>query len=65
VEIRTTISRANRRLVTFDYEMRSVATGTSLATGFTSHIFLNRAMRPTTLPAQFRRLFGIAETTSR
>ena len=61
VEIRTTISRANRRVVTFDYEMRSVSTGARLATGFTSHIFLNREMRPTTLPVQFQRLFGITE----
>jgi acyl-CoA thioester hydrolase len=65
VEITTTISRANRRSVTFDYEMRSAATGARLATGFTSHLFLNREMRPTSLPMQFRRLFGIAEAQAR
>ena len=35
--------------------------GRKIATGHTSHIFLNREMRPTTLPDQFRGLFGIPD----
>src|SRR5580704_12983476 len=60
VEIVTTLKRANHRAVTFEYELRSDA-GRRIATGHTSHIFLNREMRPTTLPVQFRAMFGIPE----
>jgi acyl-CoA thioesterase FadM len=35
--------------------------GRRIATGETSHMFLNRDLRPTTLPVQFRSLFGIPE----
>jgi acyl-CoA thioester hydrolase len=67
VEIITSLMRVNYRALTFGYELRSVpAEGTDeksrkIATGHTSHIFLNREMRPTTLPEQFWRLFGIPE----
>jgi len=64
IEIVTSLNRANHRAVTFGYELRSVPAegdGESrrIATGHTSHIFLNRDMRPTTLPLQFRAMFGI------
>ncbi len=61
VEITTTISRAHRRAMVFHYEMRSATTGAPIARGHTSHMFLNRDLRPTTLPEQFRRLLGIPE----
>jgi acyl-CoA thioester hydrolase len=67
IEIVTELTRANHRAVTFQYEMRSVPTpgdgekGRRIATGETSHMFLNRDLRPTTLPVQFRSLFGIPE----
>ena len=70
VEIVTSLSRANRRAVTFQYQMRSVVLAGSgekvreVATGHTSHIFLNREMRPTTLPARFRGLLGIADNSA-
>lgn len=61
VEIVTTVSRAHRRAITFHYEMRSAATGAPIARGHTSHMFLNREMRPTSLPQHFRRMLGIPE----
>jgi acyl-CoA thioester hydrolase len=61
VEIVTTLPTAHRRALTFHYEMRSAATGTPIARGHTSHMFLNRDLRPTTLPPQFRSLLGIPE----
>lgn len=61
VEITTTVSRAQRRAMTFGYEMRSEATGRLVAKGYTSHMFLNREMRPTSLPERFRCLLGIPE----
>jgi acyl-CoA thioester hydrolase len=67
IEIVTVLTRVNYRALTFGYEMYSVPSpGDSgkvrkIATGHTSHIFLNREMRPTTLPERFRALFGIPE----
>src|SRR5580698_9471561 len=52
IEIATSLKRANHRAVTFEYAMRSVPEegdgdkGRRIATGHTSHIFLNRDMRP-------------------
>ncbi len=57
VKIMTTISEANRRLVTFDYEM--TCEGRRLAMGQTKHIFLNREFRPVSLPAKYRPFFGL------
>jgi acyl-CoA thioester hydrolase len=57
VSILTTISDANRRFVTFDYEM--TCAGRRLATGQTRHVFLSREFRPTRLPDQYAVLFGI------
>jgi acyl-CoA thioester hydrolase len=57
VTILTTILDANRRFVTFDYEM--TCGGRQLALGQTRHIFLSRAFRPTRLPDRYAVLFGI------
>jgi acyl-CoA thioester hydrolase len=63
VEIITSLTRVNYRALTFEYEMRLVdgEKPRKIATGHTSHIFLNREMRPTTLPSQFWGMFGIPE----
>jgi len=58
VTVLTTVSVANRRLVTFDYEMS--CDGRRLAVGQTKHIFLNRELKPVTLPAKYKPLFGLA-----
>ncbi len=57
VSILTTVSDANRRFVTFDYEM--TCAGHRLATGQTRHVFLNREFRPARLPDRYAVLFGI------
>jgi len=63
VEIATVVTRAHHRAITFGYEMRSVPengeTSRLLATGSSNHIFLNRELRPTALPLQFRPMLGI------
>jgi acyl-CoA thioester hydrolase len=68
IEIETVLSRAHHRAVTFQYEMRVVpAPGGDgekvrrIATGHTNHMFLNRELRPTTLPVQFRSMLGIPD----
>jgi acyl-CoA thioester hydrolase len=57
VSILTTVSHANRRFLTFDYEM--TCAGRRLATGQTRHVFLNREFRPTRLSDPYAVLFGI------
>lgn len=63
IEISTVVTRAHHRAITFGYEMRSVPENGEasrlLATGSSNHIFLNRELRPTALPLQFRPMLGI------
>jgi acyl-CoA thioester hydrolase len=62
ISIRTNIASANRRMVRFEYEIRCGRR--LLATGFTRHLFLNRELRPTPLPARYQELFAIGATAS-
>jgi acyl-CoA thioester hydrolase len=57
VSVATTVSDANRRFVTFDYEM--TCNGRRLAVGQTRHIFLSRELRPVKLLDKYATLFGI------
>jgi acyl-CoA thioester hydrolase len=57
ITVVTTVPEANRRLVTFDYEMS--CGGRRLASGRTRHIFLNREFRPVRLPEKYRVMFGL------
>ena len=59
IAVKTWISRANRRMVEFHYEIRDAATDRELATGETKHIFLDAEMRPMKLP-EGHALLGIA-----
>jgi acyl-CoA thioester hydrolase len=57
VIIATEICLATSRMITFEYDMS--VDGRQVATGSTRHIFLNRLLRPTHLPQQYRPLFGL------
>src|SRR5580700_8921980 len=57
VAIETRLSEASARMVGFRYDM-SVG-GRPIASGETRHIFLNRDLKPTRVPAQFRAFFGL------
>lgn len=59
VAVNTWIERAGPRMVKFRYEMRRVADSEVLARGQTAHVFCDRDLRPTKLPAKYRPLFGI------
>ena len=63
IEILTVLTRAHHRAVTFQYEMHTVPSAGEksrrIATGHTSHMFLNRELRPTPLPVQFRGMLGM------
>ncbi len=57
VTVVTTVQEANRRFVTFDYQMS--CDGRKLATGQTRHVFLSREFRPVRLPQEYLALFGV------
>ena len=59
ISVTTTIGRANRRMVEFQYEIRDPAVDRALASGATKHIFLNREMKPVKLPERYFAAFGI------
>ena len=57
--VKTWIEKTTTRMVTFAYEMRLAENDRRLATGYTRHIFVSRAMRPTQLPEKYHALFGL------
>ncbi len=59
VTIRTSVSRANRRMVEFSYEL--LVGSELIASGLTRHIFLGKDFRPSPLPTKYHALFGIGE----
>ncbi len=59
VVIQTSIEEANSRTVRFAYEMNVAGEGRKLASGYTRHVFLDRAFRRTRLPEKYFALFGI------
>jgi acyl-CoA thioester hydrolase len=54
IAVETRIAAATSRTVEFGYRIHSVNPDRLLAEGSTRHIWLNRAWRPTRLPAQYR-----------
>ena len=64
VMIETTLLDSNTRLARFGYDM-SVDNGErKIARGETTHLFLNREMKPVRLPAKYWAHFGIGARTS-
>jgi acyl-CoA thioester hydrolase len=59
VEIRTTVSEATPRFVTFDYEMSR--DGRRSASGQTRHIILDPEFRPARLPEKYLHMFEAEE----
>jgi len=59
VIIKTWIEEANTRIVIFQYEMRMADGDRILATGHTRHVFVNRTMQRTRLPAKYHQMFGL------
>jgi acyl-CoA thioester hydrolase len=57
ITIETTAQDANRRMVTFQYEM--LCGERRVAAGQTRHVFVGRNMRPVQLPDKYASLFGI------
>ena len=59
ITVKTWVVKATRRAVEFQYEIRNAASGHTLASGETKHVFLGSDMRPVKLPEKYRALFGI------
>jgi acyl-CoA thioester hydrolase len=59
VIVKTWIEHANRKMVTFGYEMRLAADDCKLASGYTKHVFVGRDFRPTRLPEKYFAMFGL------
>lgn len=57
VAVRTRLTSGNRRQLRFDYDLRLLTTGKRIATGMTTHLWLDRAGKPIVLPPKLRRLF--------
>ena len=61
IAIETHVSTVNSRMVEFCYQIRNADSRQLLARGSTKHIWLNRDMRPSRLPAQYRELLCPSE----
>ena len=57
IRVTTTISSARSRAVAFDYVVTNAETDERLATAQTTLVSIDRSGRPTSLPAEFRKLF--------
>ena len=57
VLIVTRLAHANSRVISFAYDMS--VDGRHIASGETKHVCLNRELKPTRLPAEYRPYFGL------
>ena len=57
VTIVTHVSSASPRMIAFTYELS--LEGHPIASGETRHVFINRDLKPTRVPAPYRRFFGL------
>lgn len=58
VIVETALLESGTRLVRFGYEMSIAESARKIARGETTHMFLNREMKPVRLPMRYRPLFG-------
>lgn len=58
IAVRTRVSETNPRMVAFEYEIANAATGQTLATGHTKHLFLDAEGKPRKVPEGYRALFA-------
>lgn len=60
VTVKSWIEAANRKMVTFAYEM--LVGDRKLASGYTKHVFVGPDFRQTRLPAKYFAMFGVEAT---
>jgi acyl-CoA thioester hydrolase len=59
LRVRTRISEAGSRKITFAYEIVNDSSGELLATGETVHVICDKLGRSKSLPGLYRKLFGV------
>ncbi|MDX2152035.1 MAG: thioesterase family protein [Bryobacteraceae bacterium] len=59
VIVRASIDKAQTRLVRFRYEILEACENRVLAHGTSTHVFLDKALKPSKLPPKYHALFGI------
>jgi acyl-CoA thioester hydrolase len=59
LRVRTRISEAGSRKITFEYEIVNAESGELLATGETVHVICDKLGRSKSLPGLYRKLFGV------
>lgn len=59
VIVRTSLGRANDRVIRYRYEIRGRDSGRLLATGETAHIVTDPEFRPARLPDSYRKYFSL------
>ena len=64
LRIRTRVTSAKRRVITFGYEILHDETGELLATGETTHVVCDSNGRPKPLPEKYRRYFNFENAES-
>ncbi len=57
--VRTTLAKANDRVIRYKYEIRRRRDGELLATGETAHVVTDLRHRPARLPDQYRAYFAL------
>ena len=57
--VRTSLAKANDRVIRYRYEIRTKDTGQLLATGGTAHIVTDPEFRPARLPDSYRKYFSL------
>ena len=59
VIVKAWIEKANARMVTIAYQIRTAADDRELAVGFTRHMFVTRDMQRIRLPEKYHPMFGL------
>ncbi len=54
--IRTSVSDLKKSSMRFEYEVRNKQTNILLATGFSTHVFVDRSLRPAGIPDEVKRI---------
>ncbi|MGA2878353.1 MAG: thioesterase family protein [Bryobacteraceae bacterium] len=65
IAVKTWVTKANLRMVEFQYEIRNAESDRVLASGETKHLFLGSDMRPLKLPEKYLPFFGITSVPDR
>ena len=64
IVVRTSVSQAHPRMLTFSYEIVEKLNGRRLATGETKHVFCGPDHKPKKLPEKYRASFGITNQSN-